>query len=108
MPPEVINKLTLKRASNNTVLLMESKYIDFTPNNSDWNDKSDPSTCTGMPLPPLLLSVDNNNTTPKTINQTDSAFGGAQRKTGFLPGFTRSTAVISGHPAGSEDGEFED
>ena len=94
------------KKSNNTILLTESKCIEITPYKCDWNNESDPPMCSGTsPLPPLL-SLDNNTTTPKTASQLDDAFGGVWRKTGFPLGLTRP--VISGHPAGSENGEFED
>ena len=48
-------------------------------------------------------------TTPKDIRPSTSGFGGARHKTELPTRATRSTAVISGCPAGSEtDGEYED
>ena len=54
---------------------MESKCLDITPNDSDWNNKSVPPTCSGLPPLPPLPSVDNNTATPKTASQLDDAIG---------------------------------
>ena len=61
--------------------------------------------------PPSLLppSPDPESTTPKDIQPSTSGFGGARHKTELPTRATHSTAVISGHPAGSEtDGEYQD
>ena len=45
---------------------------------------------------------------PKTITSTNHPLEGAWRKTGFSVGVSRSTAIISGRPARSEDpGEYK-
>ena len=96
--------------NNNTVLLTETKRLDIVPNESDWDDDQD-FTSYGDNASPPLPPVDSTkaDTVPKTITPTEQAFGGAKRKTNFSTGKNRSTAVISGQPAGSEDpGEYEE
>ena len=80
------------------------------PDQSDWDNDKDFTSHgdTASPPPPPSTSAESE-TLPKTISPTDNAFGGAHRKTGFSTRKTRSTAVVSGRPAGSEDpGEYED
>ena len=98
------------KKNNNTVLLTETKWLDIAPNESDWDDDQDFTSHedTAAPPPPPVESA-NTETVPKTITPTENTFGGAQRKTNFSTGKNRSTAVISSHPAGSEDpGEYEE
>ena len=98
------------KKNNNTVLLTEMKRLDIAMDQSDWNDNEDstPHGDTSSQLPPPSAS-EHSETSPKTITLTDHTFGGAHRKTGFPTGNTRSTVVVSGQPAGSEDpGEYED
>ena len=98
------------KKNNNMLLLTETKRLDIAPNESDWDDDQD-FTSHGDTASPLPLPVDSveTDTVPKTITPTENAFGRAQRKTNFSTGKNRSTAVISGQPAGSEDpGEYEE
>ena len=98
------------KKNNNTILLTETKCLDIAPNESDWDDDQDFTSHgdTATPLPPPVDSTETD-TVPKTITPTENAFGGARRKTSFSTGKNRSTAVISGQPAGSEDpGEHEE
>ena len=98
------------KKNNNTVLLTETKLLDIVPNESDWDDDQD-FTSHGDTVSPPPSAVDSakTDTVPKTITPTENAFGGVRRKTNFSTGKNRSTAVISGQPAGSEDpGEYEE
>ena len=98
------------KKNNNTILLTETKHLDIAPNESDWDDDQDFTSHgdTASPLPPPVDSAETD-TVPKTITPTENTFGGAQRKTNFSTGKNRSTAVISGQPAGSEDpGEYKE
>ena len=98
------------KKNNNTVLLTETKRLDIATDLSDWNDDKDFSSHRhSSALLPLPSASADSETSPKTITPTDHTYGGAHRKTGFPTGSTRSTAVVSGRPAGSEDpGEYED
>ena len=83
--------------------------MDIAADDSEWNDKDDQPLYGGSSSPPPPpAGVDNTDTTLKTITPSDRAYRGARRKTGFPSGTTRLTAVISGHPTVSEDGEFKD
>ena len=98
------------KKNNNTVLLTETKQLDIVPNESDWDDNQDFTSHgdTTAPPPPPVASA-HTDTVPKTITPSKNTFGGVQRKTNFSTGKNRSTAVISGQPAGSEDpGEYEE
>ena len=98
------------KKNNNTVLLTEIKRLDIATDQSDWNDNEDFSPH-GHPSSqlPLPSASEYSETSPKTITQSDHAFGGAHRKTGLPMGSTQSTAIVSGRPAGSEDpGEYKD
>ena len=98
------------KKNNNTLVLTETKRLDMDNNPSEWEYKED-STSGGAQLPPSPLppSPDPDSTTPKAIRPSTSSFGGARHKTGLPTRAIRSTAVISGCPAGSEtDGEYED
>ena len=98
------------KKNNNTVLLTETKRLDIATNQGDWNDDEDFSSHGHPSLqPPQPSASAYSETLPKTITPSDHAFGSARRKTGFPMGSTRSTAVVSGQPAGSEDpGEYKD
>ena len=98
------------KKNNNTVLLTETKRLDIAPNEGDWDDHQDfTSHGDSASPPPSPLSSANSDTVPKTITSTNSSFGGACRKTGFSTGKNRSTAVVPGQLAGSEDpGECEE
>ena len=74
------------------------------PDQGDWDDHQDFTSHrdSASPPPPPLNSTDSD-TVPKTITPTDNSFGRARRKTGFSTGKNRSTAVVSGQLAGSED-----
>ena len=98
------------KKNNNTILLTETKCLDIVPNQSDWEDDQDftshGDTTSPPPLPADFATID---TVPKTITLTKNTFGRARRKTSFPTGKNRSTAVVSGQPAGSEDpGEYEE
>ena len=98
------------KKNNYTILLTKTKCLDIVPNQSDWDDNQDftshGDTASPLPLPADSAKID---TVPETITPTENAFGGAQRKTGFSTGKNRSTAVVSGQPAGSEDpGEYKE
>ena len=98
------------KKNNNMILLTETKCLDIAPNESDWDDDQD-FTFHGDTASPLPLPVDSaeTDTVSKTITPTENTFGGARRKTSFPTGKNRSTAVISGQPAGSEDpDEYEE
>ena len=98
------------KQNNNTVLLTETKCLNVVPDESDWDDHQDLTTHRATAsLPPLPLDSTDTDTVPKTITLTASSSGGACRKTKFPTNTGRSTAVISGQPAGSEDpGEYEE
>ena len=96
--------------NNDTVLLTETKCLDIAPNESDWDDDQDFTfhDATASTQSPTVDSAQTD-TVPKTITPTENTFGGARRKTNFSIRRNRSTAVISGQPAGSEDpGEYEE
>ena len=98
------------KKNNNKILLTKTKCLDIVPNQSDWDDDQDFSSYgdTASPPPPPADSAETD-TVPKTITPTENTFGRAQRKTNFSTGKNRSTAVISGQPAGSEDpSEYEE
>ena len=98
------------KKNNNTILLTKTKCLDIAPNQSDWDDDQDFLSYgdTASPPPPPADS-DETDTVPKTITPTENTFGRARRKTSFSTGKNRSTAVISGQPAGSEDpSEYEE
>ena len=98
------------KKNNNTLVLTETKRLDMDNNPSEWEYEED-SASGGAQLPPSppLPSPDPDSTTPKAIRPSTSSFGGARHKTGLPTRAIRSTAVISGRPAGSEtDGEYED
>ena len=98
------------KKNNNTLVLIETKRLDVDNNPSEWEYEED-STSGGAQLPPSPLppSPDPESTTPKDIRPSPSSFGGARHKTELPTRAIRSTAVISGHPAGSEtDGEYKD
>ena len=98
------------KKNNNTVMLTKTKWLDIAPNESDWDDNQDFTSHgdTASLLPPPVDSA-KTDTVLKTITPTENAFGRVQRKTNFSTGKNRSTAVISGQPAGSEDpGEYEE
>ena len=64
---------------------------------SELNDEEDHPPHGGSSLqPPPPPSIDNSNTTPKTITPTNHAHGGARKKTGFPSGANQTTVVISG------------
>ena len=91
-------------------MLTETKRLDIVPDQSDWDDDQDFTVHRDTAsLPPPPANSANTDTVPKTITQTESSFGRACRKTKFLTNTHRSTAVISGQPAGSEDiGEYKE
>ena len=98
------------KKNNNTVLLTETKCLNIVPDESDWDDHQD-FTMHGATasLPPPPLDSTDTDTVPKSITPTASSSGGARRKTKFPTNTSRSTTVISGQPAGSEDlGEYEE
>ena len=98
------------KKNNSTILLTKTKHLDIVPNQSDRDDDQDFTSHgdTASPPPPPADST-KIDTVPKTITPTKNSFGGAQRKTGFSMGKNRSTAVVSGQPAGSKDpGEYEE
>ena len=98
------------KKNNNTLVLTETKRLHMDNNHSEWEYEED-STSGGAQLPPSPPppSPDPDSTTPKAIQPSTNSFGGARHKTGLPTRAIRSTAVISGHPAGSEtDGEYED
>ena len=98
------------KKNNNTVVLTETKRIDVDNSPSQWEyEEDDASGSAQLPsaLPPLTHDLES--TTPKDIRPSTSSFGGARHKTVLPTRAIRSTAVISGHPAGSEtDGEYDD
>ena len=90
-------------------MLTETKRLNIATDQSDWNDDDFSSHGHSSLQLPLPSASADSETSPKTITPSDHAFSGARRKTGFPMGSTRSTAVVSGRPAGSEDpGEYED
>ena len=98
------------KKNNNTLVLPETKRLDVDNNPSEWEYEED-STSGGAQPPPSMPppSPDPDSTTPKAIRLSTSSFGGARHKTGLPTRAIHSTAVISGHPAGSEtDGEYKD
>ena len=98
------------KKNNNRLVLTETKRLDVDNTPSEWD--SDQDSTSGGVQPPSSLpppSPDHNSTTPKSIQPSTSSFGGARNKTALPTRATRSTAVVSGHPAGSEtNGEYED
>ena len=98
------------KKNNNTVVLTETKWIDVDNNPSQWEYEEDDTSGSAQPpctLPPPTHNLES--TTPKDIRLSTSGFGGARHKTVLPTRAICSTAVISGHPAGSEnDGEYED
>ena len=98
------------KKNNNTLVLTETKWIDLDNHPSQWEDDEDSGSGNAQPPPsPLPPSPDPESTTPKVIRPSTSSFGGARHKTELPTRATRSTAVISGRPTGSEtDGEYED
>ena len=98
------------KKNNNTVLLTETKQLDIVPNESDWDDDQDFTSHGDITAPPHPSAESaETDTVPKNITPTENTFGAAQRKTNFSTGKNRSTAVISGQPAGSEDpGEYKE
>ena len=65
------------KKNNNTVLLIETKWLDIVPNESDWDDDQDFTSDgdTAAPPPPPVASA-HTDTVPKTITPTENAFGG--------------------------------
>ena len=98
------------KKNNNTVVLTETKWIDIDNSPSQWEYKED--NASGGAQPPSALppsTQDTESTTPKAIQPSTSSFGGTRHKMVLPTRAIRSTAVISGCPAGSEtDGEYED
>ena len=98
------------KKNNNTLVLTETKRLDVDNNPSEWEYEEDSASGGAQPPPsPPPPSPDPDSTTPKAIQPSTSSFGGARHKTALPTRAIRSTAVISGRPAGSEtDGEYED
>ena len=98
------------KKNNNTLVLTETKWIDLNNHPSQWEYDEDSASGNAQPPPsPPPPSRDPESTTPKDIRPSTSSFGGARHKTELPTRAICSTAVISGHPAGSEtDGEYED
>ena len=98
------------KKNNNTLVLTETKRIDVENHASQWDDDEDSASGNAQPPPsPPPPSTDPESTIPKDIRPSTSGFGGARHKTELPARAICSTAVISGHPAGSEtDGEYED
>ena len=98
------------KKNNNTLVLTETKWIDVDNHPSQWEYDEDSASGNAQPPPsPLPPSPDPESTTPKDIRPSTSSFGGTRQKTELPTRATHFTAVISGHPAGSEtDGEYED
>ena len=98
------------KKNNNTLVLTETKWIDIDNHPSQWEDDEDSMSGNAQPPPSLPPpSPDPESTTPKDIQPSTSGFGGARHKTELPTRAIRSTAVISGCPAGSEtNGEYED
>ena len=98
------------KKNNNTLVLTETKWIDLDNHPSQWEDDEDSVSGNAQPPPsPLPPSPNPESTTPKDIRPSTSSFGGARHKTELPTRANWSTAVISGHPAGSEtDGEYKD
>ena len=98
------------KKNNNTLVLTETKWIDVDNHPSQWKDDKDSASGNAQPPPSLPPpSPDPESTTPKEIRPSTSGFGGARHKTELPNRAIRSTAVISGRPAGFEtDGKYED
>ena len=95
------------KKTNNRVVLTETKRLDVDNTASEWDDQQDSASGGAQLLSSHLLPSPNlDSTTPKSIQQSTSTFGGVQHKTDRPQ---CSTAVISGCPAGSEtEGEYKD
>ena len=98
------------KKNNNTLVLTETKRLDVDNNPSEREYEEDNASGGAQPPPlPLPPSPNPDSTTPKAIPPSPSSLGGARHKTGLPTRAIHCTAVISGHPAGSEtDGEYED
>ena len=98
------------KKNNNTLVLTETKWKDVDNHPSQWEDDEDSASGNAQSPPSLPLPSPNPEATnPKEIQPSTSGFGGARHKTALPTRAICSTAVISGHPAGSEtDGEYED
>ena len=82
------------KKTNNTVVLTETKWLDVDNTASEWDDQQDAASDGAQLIPSHLLpSPDLDSTTPKSIHQTTSPFGGVRHKTDRLQ---RSISIISG------------